>query len=314
MKAVFLDLQTFIKKISIDAIKQQVNECITYPLTAPCDVLSRCADADIIITNKVIITREMIARLPQLKLICVAATGTNNIDIQAANEHGVTVMNVAGYSTASVSQYVFAQLLEFFSKTAENNQNVINGQWQTSDTFCIHSSKFDELSGKTLGIVGYGDIGQQIEKIAQAFGIKVLIAERANSTTIRHGRIAFDEVLTQADIISLHCPQTNDTEQLFSSDVFDKMQSHALLINTARGPLIDNAALLDAIQNKKIGGAILDVLDQEPPSNEHILLQDQPKNLIITAHIAWSSEQAQQKLIHLIADNICTFTKNINNT
>ncbi len=307
MKAVFLDQQTFIPSISMDVIADQLDNLTLYPTTQACDVLKRCCDVDVIITNKVIINSDIMAKLPKLKLICVAATGTNNIDINAAKKHNIVVMNVAGYSTSSVSQYVFTGLLNFFTKTAENSQKANRGEWSNSQTFCIHASKFDELSSKTIGLVGYGDIAKQIEKVAIAFGMKVLIAERLNHQPIRTGRVSFDAMLEQADIVSLHCPQTPDTEKLFSHSVFEKMQSHALLINTARGAIIDEDALAYALKNHLIGGAILDVLTQEPPSSEHILLQSMPSNLIVTAHIAWSSQQAQQKLINLIAQNIAKF-------
>ena len=309
MKAVFLDQATFIDSISFDAIKNNVSTLELFSLTANEDIISRCIDADIIITNKVVLSREIIAQLPQLKLICVAATGTNNIDIAAAKEHNISVMNVAGYSTQSVSQYVFAQLLEFYSQISTSNHTVAKGDWQKSPTFCIHSDCFDELAGKTLGIVGYGDIGKKVAKIAHAFDMNVLIAERPNNTAIRDGRMPFNEVLKQADIISLHCPHTPETEQLFDQHAFAQMNNNAVLINTARGAVVDNKALLEALNTKQIAGAILDVLDQEPPPADHILLQAQPDNLKITAHIAWASQQAQQRLINLIAENINTFTK-----
>ena len=307
MKAVFLDQQTFIETIDFNPIRAHVKRLNLYALTSPQQVIERCQGADIIITNKVLITKEIINALPRLKLICVAATGTNNIDIPAATERGVEVMNASGYSTDSVSQYVFGQLLEYFNQTHINNQKVAAGHWPRSLTFCMHSPSFDQLSGKTIGIIGYGNIGKAVAKIASAFGMKVLISERVNQPAIRHGRVAFEEVIAQADIISLHCPQTSETEQLFSVDMFKKMRSHALLINTARGAIIYNKALLSALHNNEIGAAILDVLDQEPPPADHILLANQPANLFITAHIAWASAQAQQQLIHLITENIKKF-------
>lgn len=307
MKAVFLDQQTFIPSISIVAIENEVEQLTCYPLTSANDVLSRSIDADIIITNKVVLNKELLQALPKLKLICVAATGTNNIDLVAAKTLGIKVMNVAGYSTASVSQYIFTQLLNFFAHIQENNNQVQQGKWAKHPTFCLHASNFDELCHKKIGLIGYGDIAKQVEKIATAFGMEVLIAERLNNTRTREGRMSFDEVLRQADVISIHCPQTPDTEKLFSYSAFEKMQSHALLINTARGPIIDNDALKHALQNTVIGGAILDVLETEPPSPEHTLLQSPIDNLIISGHIAWSSQQAQQKLINLIGDNIAQF-------
>ena len=307
MKAVFLDLKSFINNISLAAIEAQVTDLTCYDVTPPELVVERSINAEVIITNKVVLNRDVMSKLPHLKLICVAATGTNNIDIPAANALGIEVMNVSGYSTNSVSQYVFAQLLEFYSSTNESIQRVRQGQWQQSPLFCVHSSKFDELAGKTIGIVGYGDIGKNIANIAQAFGMNVIIAERANETKIRAGRVSFNEVLKTADIVSLHCPHTPETEHLFSHEQFANMQPHAIIINTARGAIIDNSALLSALNNKTIAGAILDVLEQEPPPADHILLKPQPENLFITAHIAWASSQAQQKLLNLIGENIKQF-------
>lgn len=307
MKAVFLDKKSFIDSISLDAIETQVAELTCYDITPPELVVERSLNANVVITNKVVFTHNVMSKLPNLKLICVAATGTNNIDIPAANALGIKVMNVSGYSTNSVSQYVFAQLLEFYSHTFEGIQKVQRGEWQKSPLFCVHSSKFDELANKTLGIVGYGDIGKNIARIAEVFGMKVIVAERANVTQIRADRVSFDDMLKTADIISLHCPHTPETEHLFSQQQFAKMQPHAIIVNTARGAVIDNSALLSALNNKTIAGAILDVLEQEPPPPNHILLNPQPKNLFITAHIAWASKQAQQKLIHLIGENIKQF-------
>lgn len=313
MYAVFLDQQTFLNTISLEHITQQVQQLDCYHLTKKSHVIKRSIDADIIITNKVNITREIIEQLPKLKLICVAATGTNNIDIAAAHQHKVTVMNVAGYSRHSVSQYVFAQLLEFYSDTSRNNQKVKSGLWQKSSTFCLHSNQFDELAGKTLGIFGYGDLGKKVARIASAFDMKVLIAERANANNIRKNRVSFTDMLKSSDIVSIHCPLTPETENLFSTDTFSHMQAHALLINTARGAIIDNHALLEALNKQQIAAAILDVLDQEPPPTDHILLSNQPDNLIITAHIAWASQQSQQRLINLIAENIQHFKQTLAN-
>ena len=231
--------------------------------------------------------------------------------LKPAQELGIAVTNVSGYSSPSVSQYVFAQLLEYYQQTNHHNTNTAQGCWSTSDTFCYHGNGFSELAGKTLAIVGYGNLGKAVARIAQAFDMEVLISERVNSNVIRSGRVAFDEVITQADIISLHCPQTKDTEHLINSNVLEKMKNNAVLINTARGALIDEVALLEALTNKKIAYAVLDVLNQEPPPADHPLLNavlnNTLKNLKITAHIAWASDESQQRLINLVSDNISAF-------
>ncbi|WAJ72288.1 D-2-hydroxyacid dehydrogenase [Catenovulum adriaticum] len=307
MQAVFLDQNTFIPSVSFSAIEKSVEHFVAYSHTPPDEIVTRCQNADIIVTNKVLITQAIIAQLPNLKLICVAATGTNNIDITAAEKANIKVLNVAGYSTHSVSQYVFSQLLEHFGQISINNQKVKSGQWQQGNTFCLHSDYFDELAGKTIGILGYGDIGQKVASIARAFDMKVLVAERPNANNIRADRVSFETMLQNADIVSLHCPLTEDTENLFSTQAFKQMQNHSVLINTARGGIIDNNALLSALNNHEISAAILDVLDQEPPAPDHILLNPQPDNLKITAHIAWASQQAQQKVLNLVAKNIESF-------
>jgi len=310
MRTVFLDLQTFSPDVSLSAIETQVSSLTTYPLTRPEQVVRHGQDAEILITNKVVLGRKELAQLPQLKLICVAATGTNNIDLAAAREFGVAVTNVSDYAGNSVAQYVFSQILEYFSQTSHNNQNTDKGLWQKSPTFCHHGNKIQELAGKKLGIVGFGHLGQSVAKIAAAFDMQILIAERPEASRVREGRMAFEEVVKQSDILSLHCPQTPKTENLINAQVLKLMKPGAMLINSARGAIIDEAALLTALKNRKIGYAVLDVLSQEPPPAGHILLDTGLDNLKITAHIAWASIEAQQRLLNLIADNIDAYRHN----
>jgi glycerate dehydrogenase len=313
MEAIFLDLKTFSQKISLECIKQQVGSLITYETTAAEQLISRGQKAEILITNKVVLSKHTLEQLPNLKLICIAATGMNNVDLNAAKTLGMTVMNVSGYSQPSVSQYVFAQMLEYFSNTSQHISNTQQGRWQTSDTFCVHGAGSQELAGKSIGIVGYGNLGQAVATIAQAFGMTVLIAERPNVSTIRPGRLSFTDVLKQADIISLHCPQIPETENLINETSLALMKPNALLINTARGAIVNSNDLLHALKKKQIAHAILDVLEQEPPSQDHplikALINNEATNLTLTAHIAWASIESQQRLINLIADNINTFIK-----
>jgi glycerate dehydrogenase len=255
------------------------------------------------------LSAEILQALPKLKLICISATGYNNVDIDAASKHNIAVTNVSGYASQSVAQYVFAQLLAYFQQTSHHNKNTEQGLWTTSDAFCYHGNMIQELAGKTLAIVGYGNLGKAVEAIGKAFNMRIIISERPNSPTIRSGRTAFDEVISKADIISLHCPQTNETEKLINSNVLSKMKDTAVLINTARGALIDEEALLKALKNQQIGCAILDVLSHEPPPAEHPLLQLNLPNIKITAHIAWASIEAQQRLIKLLSENISAFKK-----
>lgn len=307
MQAVFLDRQTFDNKILLTHIKQHTDALTCYQTTQPADTVSRCQNAEIIITNKVVLSAKILEQLPKLKLICIAATGTNNVDIKTATSLGIAVTNVSGYANHSVTQYIFSQILEYYSQTSHHHKNTEQGLWQTSPTFCYHGNGINELAGKTLGIIGYGSLGQSVARLAKAFDMKVMIAERKSASKIREGRSSFTRVLQNADIISLHCPQTIETEQLVNDYFLQEMKSTAMLINTARGALIDNQALINALTNEKIAYAVLDVLEQEPPSRDHPLLDCDLPNLKITAHIAWASFQAQQRLIELIADNILAF-------
>ena len=310
MHCVFLDVQTFEQHINLEAITKHVSTFVKYKTTQQSQIVERCEKADIVITNKVVFDKETLANLPQLKLICVAATGTNNIDLVAAKQQNVLVTNVKGYSNQSVAQYVFAQLLAYFSRVEKHNNNVKQGKWQSQPVFCLHDIGSDELAGKTLGIIGHGSLGQTVEKIACAFGMKVLIAERQGASSVRDGRTAFDKVLMTSDIISLHCPLTEETKHLINERSLSLVKKSAVLINTARGDVIENKALLFALENKQLGAAILDVLDQEPPPADHPLLTSSLNNLFITAHIAWGSSQSQQRLLNLLSEHIEAFVSN----
>tara|TARA_R110001592_G_C13040039_1_gene739193 strand:+ start:104 stop:1108 length:1005 start_codon:yes stop_codon:yes gene_type:complete len=315
MHAIFLDSQTFSSNISFSAIEQQVTTLTCYSTTTAEQVLARCQGAEIIITNKVVITAEILAQLLQLKLICIAATGYNNVDIEAASKHNIAVTNVSGYAGNAIAQYVFAQLLEYYQQTCHHNANTAQGHWQKSETFCYHGNAITELAGKTLAIVGYGCLGQTVAKLANAFEMKVLISERptfsSTKTEVRQGRVSFEQAISQADILSLHCPQTPDTTNLINATVLEKMKPTALLINTARGMLVNSVDLLAALKTKQIAYAVLDVLEQEPPPADHPLLvalqENKISNLKITAHIAWASSESQQRLINLLGDNITAF-------
>ena len=307
MRAVFLDYQTFSQSLDLSAINQTVSKLELHATTTPAQVLLHSADAEIILTNKVELSRETLSLLPNLKLICITATGINNIDIEAAKALGIAVTNVSGYAKNTVAQYIFAQLLAYYSQIEHHNRNCQQGLWQESETFCLHGNGSIELAGKSIAIIGYGALGQKVADIATAFEMTVLIAERPDATVIRPDRIAFLTAIEQADIISLHCPQTPQTQGMFKAEVFARMKPSARLINTARGALINNQDLLTALNNKQIACAILDVLEQEPPPKDHILLAAQSVKLKITAHIAWASQQAQQALLNLVAGNISAF-------
>lgn len=307
MRAVFLDYQTFSQSLDLSAINQVVSTLERHATTSPSQVVQHSANAEIILTNKVELSRETLSQLPDLKLICITATGINNVDIAAAKALGIAVTNVSGYAKNTLAQYIFAQLLAHFSQIEHHNRNTQQGLWQKSETFCVHGNGSIELAGKSIAIIGYGALGQKVADIAKAFDMTVLIAERPGATTIRPERMAFLAAIEQADIISLHCPQTPETQGLFNAELFTRMKTSAILINTARGALINNEDLLSALNNDEIACAILDVLEQEPPPKDHILLAAQSPKLKITAHIAWASQQAQQALLNLVATNITAF-------
>lgn len=311
MKTVFLDYQTFSKDSDLTSLQQVVDDLTVYATTSPEQVIARCQNAEVVLSNKVLLNREILSQLPKLKLVCITATGINNIDIKAARALNIAVTNVGGYAKNSVAQYVFAQLLAYYSQIAHHNDNCQKGLWQQSDTFCLHGNGSIELAGKSIAIIGYGALGQKVAKIARAFDMKVLIAERPDAATIRPERMAFLAAIEQADIISLHCPQTLETQGMFNAKLFTRMKPSAILINTARGALINNEDLLNALNNEQIACAILDVLEQEPPPKDHILLAAQSPKLKITAHIAWASQQAQQTLLNLVAANISAFKQGL---
>jgi glycerate dehydrogenase len=307
MQAVFLDYKTFSADIDFSSLDQTVDNLTFYATTAPEQVISRCLNSEVILTNKVVLNRETLGLLPNVKLICITATGINNVDIQAAKELNIAVTHVSGYAKNSVAQYVFAQLLAHYSQVEHHNQNSLKGLWQKSETFCLHGKGSIELAGKSIAIIGYGALGQKVAAIANAFEMKVLIAERSNAEHTRPNRVSFLQAIQQADVVSLHCPQTTETEGFFNSEIFAYMKADAVLINTARGALINNKDLLHALNNNQLACAILDVLEQEPPPKDHILLAIQSAKLKITAHIAWASLQAQQALLNLVAANITAF-------
>jgi glycerate dehydrogenase len=267
------------------------------------DVQHNLEDVEIIVSNKVLINKEIIENSKQLKLICVAATGVNNIDIEAANQHGIQVCNVRAYATSSVVQHVFALLLFLNRKLFSYRQSVIDGSWSHSDFFCYFAEPISNLEGKTLGIIGYGELGKAVAKVAKCFGMNVLLAKR-DEVDSRTGRVDLTTLLSASDVVSLHCPLTESNRHMIAENELAIMKPDAILINAARGGLVDENALLNALKNNQIGAAALDVLEEEPPSVNHPLINYHADNLILTPHIAWASRESRQKLVNEIAKNI----------
>ena len=267
------------------------------------DVQHCLEDTEIIVSNKIFLDRKIMQSCQQLKLICVAATGTNNVDIEAAKQLGIAVCNVRAYATSSVVQHVFSFILALNRKLFPYRESVFNGDWSRSDFFCYFGEPISALEGKTLGIIGYGELGKAVAKIAQCFAMKVLIAKR-DETDVRSGRTDLTTLLAESDVLSLHCPLTEHNYHMISEKELSLMKSDVILINAARGGLIDEQALLHSLENNQIGGAALDVLEEEPPSVNNALINYQADNLIITPHIAWASRQSRQSLVNEIAKNI----------
>ena len=307
MRAVFLDIDTLdCGDLSLDGLKGAVSSWHSYGSTSPSQVVERLRDAEVAISNKVVLDAKVLAELPDLKLICVAATGYNNVDLQAARERGVTVCNVRGYSTPSVVQQMFAMLLGLCRKLPQYQRAVAQGEWQRSEQFCLLDYQMTELNGKTLGIVGYGALGQAVAMVAECFGMRVLLAQRAGGEP-QPGRLPLHELLPQLDVLSLHCPLTSETTNLIGPEQLALMKPGAMLINTARGGIVDEAALADALRSGHLAGAGVDVLAQEPPRADNPLLMADVPNLILTPHVAWASVEARQRLSDELQANIVAF-------
>jgi glycerate dehydrogenase len=268
----------------------------------------RCHDADIVVTNKTPFSREAISALPKLKCICVTATGYNVIDTKTAAEKGIVVCNVPGYGTASVVQHVFALLLELTNAVGLHSRSVRKGDWNKNPDWCYTVKPIVELSGKTIGIVGYGNIGQQVGKIADAFGMKVIYYNPSPKEASVGEQKPLDAVFAESDVVSLHCPLTPENKGMVNRPLLLKMKPNAFLINTARGPLINEGDLAGALNENIIAGAALDVLSTEPPTDAHLQLIN-AKNCIITPHNAWMSREARQRLMDATVENIAAFLK-----
>ena len=286
---------------------QELGSVIVYDRTKPSETVERAADAEIILTNKVIINRDIISQLPQLKYIGVLATGYNVVDIETAHERGITVTNVPAYSTESVAQMVFAHLLTVTNRTEYYAIQNRNSRWSKNPDFCYWDFPHMELAGKTFGIVGLGNIGLRVAQIALAFGMKVkaLTSKSADALPTGIEKVSLDELLKTSDILSLHCPLTESTRHIINADTLQQMKPTAILINTGRGPLIDDQAVADALSCGKLAAFCADVLTEEPPKADNPLLK-QP-NAFITPHIAWASTEARERLLQIAIDNVRAF-------
>ena len=307
MKAVFLDFATMGPGLDVSGMRALLPGLEIFDVTMDEQIPERIQDAEIILGNKVRINDELMRAHPAMRFIGLTATGSDNIDLEAAKRNDIAVCNIRAYCTESIAEHVFGCLLNLTRSLNQYSTAVRSGQWQKSKDFCLLSFPIRELSAKTLGIVGYGELGKGVANIARAFGMEVLISARPGSDIIDDGRITFDALLRRSDVISLHCPLTDATAGLFSEAEFRQMKSDAILINTARGGLIDSTALVAALMNGEIGAAAVDVLPQEPPINGDPLLDYDGPNLMITPHVAWGSGEARQAAIGELVMNIAAF-------
>lgn len=314
MRAVFLDKGTFSEGIDLPA-PNGVIDYVTFNETPQDDatIIDRCQNADIIIANKVKIGAEVISQLPQLKLIQLTATGLDNVDSAACKTHGVELFNVAGYAVKSVPEHTFMLMLAAMRATIYYHQKVVDGSWQDNGNFCLLDIPLIDLEGKTLGIIGVGTIGKRVTDIARAFGMEVLWSEHQHRTPRNADYTAFDEVLARADVISLHCPLTDATRQLINESTLAKMNNKPLIVNVARGGIVDSQAITNAINNEQIIGYATDVFEQEPITDDDPLLtlKDHPR-VIFSPHNAWGSKGAQLKLWYILSHQVSDFINNNN--
>jgi len=298
---VFLDSSSIIADIRPPAFAHHWKD---HPTTSPDQTVERLKGATIAITNKVQLRREALEQLPKLKMVAVAATGTDNVDIAFCNERGIVVSNIRDYSVHTVPEHVFMLILALRRNLLAFHADVRNGAWQAATQFCLFTHPVNDLYGSTLGIVGRGAIGKAVERIALSFGMKVLLSEHKGASEIRPGYTAFNSVIRNSDVITLHLPLNAQTRHLIGAEEISHMQAHTLLINSARGGLVDETALLEALRTKRIGGAGFDVLGKEPPTGGNPLLELDLPNFILTPHIAWSGRAAMQALADQLIANI----------
>lgn len=286
---------------------EEIGELMVYDRTTPKETVERAKDADIVLTNKVCLRRQEIEQLPRLKYIGVLATGYNVVDLEAANEYGIVVTNVPAYSTNSVAQMVFAHLLTVTNRT--EHYAILNrgGKWSSSLDFCYRDTQLTELAGKTFGIVGLGNIGQRVAAIAQAFGMKVVAytSKRAEDLPLGIEKRTMDELLKESDVVSLHCPLSPDTHYLINGKMLRIMKPSAILINTGRGPLVNDQDVADALKAHRLRAYCADVLSEEPPKPGNPLLQCE--NAFITPHIAWATKEARTRLMDVACENVKAF-------
>ena len=306
-RAVFLDYTSLdLGDLDLDPLRRAFGDVQLCADTTPANVIERLQGARVAISNKVVLNAQTLAACPDLKLILVAATGTNNVDLEAARAQGITVANCQGYGTPSVAQHTLGLLLALATRLVDYTKAVAEGQWQQSNPFCLLDFPIVELEGKTLGLFGHGELGSAVAKLAEAFGMRVLIGQIPGRPA-RAGRLALDELLPQVDALTFHCPLTEHTRNFIGARELALLKPGAFVVNTARGGMIDEQALADALRSGHLGGAATDVLSVEPPRDGNPLLAADIPRLIITPHSAWGSREARQRIVGQLAQNAEAF-------
>ncbi len=302
LRSVFLDRDTVDRgDLDFSALDRALPDMASYGATPPDLTIDRVGDAEVVITNKVVIDDAVLEACPDIKLIVIAATGANNVALETAARRGVAVCNARDYATSSVAQHVFTLLLALGRNICPYAQAVREGRWNESEFFCLLDYRIIDLQERTLGIIGYGNLGRAVAKIGEAFGMNILVAARPGTEPTRD-RPAMDEFLERSDVVTLHCPLVPETRNLIDETALGRMKPEAILINTARGGIVDEAALARALTEGSIGGAGLDVLCVEPPDGSSPLMQLSLPNLIITPHNAWASRRCRQRLVNQMVE------------
>ena len=317
MKAVFPDFDSLgPADLDISALHATLPGIELFASSTPREARDRIAGCEILIVNKVHLDRELLAANPALRLVCLAATGSDNIDLQAARELGITVCNIRNYCTASVVQHVFGMLLSLSLRLDEYRRLVADGSWQRSPHFCLLDYPVRELAGLNFGIVGYGQLGRAVARAAQGFGMQVLVSQSLRPDGAPEAwsggepppvRMELPQLLASSDVLSLHCPLTPATRHLINAQSLRLMRSDAVLINTARGALVDEVALIEALRTGRLGAAGIDVLPEEPPASGNLLLDARLPNLLVTPHIAWAAREARQRALDEVVANVRAF-------
>ena len=309
MQAAFLDIATMgPTDLDTSPLSNLIPDIGFFDATSSEQVKSLLADVDCVFTNKIQLGETEFAAAPKLRFIGLTATCADNIDLAAAQRRGIAVANIRAYCTQSIVQHVFAGLLTLTQSLDGYRQSVAAGEWQETDIFCLLDHPIRELAGRNIGIVGYGELGKGVARLAECLGMHVLIAARpGSSSTAAELRVPFEDVLQQTDVLSLHCPLTANNHHLIGARQLARMKSDAILINTARGGLVDSAALVHALENQQIGGAAIDVLAKEPPGPEEPLLRCRHPRLILTPHVGWAARESRQRAIDELAANLKAF-------